>query len=268
MTRSHYSFTIKETIVIAYSGGTNLTTIFAHRGYSSDYPENTMAAFKAAETTGAEGIELDVQLTKDGVPVIIHDITLERTTTGKGMVRDHTYEELHTLSAGLWFDPTFEAERIPSLSEFIEWFQQTDLIVNIELKGPAFQRDQLLEAVMSQVVTAGILSRVILSSFDHHIVLQAKQKYPELQTAILVVSGLVNPVQYIRSIGVDMDFHYFYALMLPQEIGALVANGIKVRPYTVNDEQFIALSLQLGCNSIITDDPVLALQIRQSVEKG
>src|SRR5690554_3040227 len=111
------------------------TLIYAHRGSSGTYPENTMEAFEAALQEGADGIELDIQLTKDGVPVIIHDETVDRTTDGKGWVKDFTFEELQRLDAGSSFHTDYKGATIPSFEEFLQWFSKTDLLLNVELKS-------------------------------------------------------------------------------------------------------------------------------------
>ena len=108
--------------------------VFAHRGYSGKYPENTMLAFREAEKTGADGIELDVQLSKDGELVIIHDETLDRTTTGKGYVKDYTLSELKAFNASVIKGDTFAPEAIPSFEEYCKWVKDTHLITNVELK--------------------------------------------------------------------------------------------------------------------------------------
>lgn len=107
--------------------------IFAHRGYSGKYPENTMIAFKKALECGVDGIELDIQLTKDGEVVIIHDETIDRTTTGKGFVIDYTYEELEKFDASFKFkDLGFN--KIPTLREYFQLVKDYDIVTNVELK--------------------------------------------------------------------------------------------------------------------------------------
>ena len=109
--------------------------IFAHRGFSGEYPENTMLAFRKAYETGCDGIELDVQLTKDGVPVIMHDETIDRTTDGKGNLRDYTYEQLCRFDCSGKFAGKYGFQQIPTLREYLEWVKDTGLITNIELKN-------------------------------------------------------------------------------------------------------------------------------------
>src|SRR5690625_4206670 len=111
-----------------------MTKIFAHRGSSGTHPENTMSAFKEAERVGADGIELDVHYTKDDQLVVIHDNTVNRTTKGKGRVRDLTLGELLQLDAGSHIATQFSGEKIPTFEEVLDWIKETKLLVNIELK--------------------------------------------------------------------------------------------------------------------------------------
>ena len=115
--------------------------VLAHRGYSAKAPENTMAAFELALAVGADGIELDVHMTRDGEIVVIHDDTLDRTTNGKGPVSDQTMAELRELDAGSWFSPEFAGERIPTLKLVLELIKDKDVLLNIEIKtGLGFQQ--------------------------------------------------------------------------------------------------------------------------------
>lgn len=117
-----------------------MVQIFAHRGFSGYYPENTMLAFqKVAEETVADGIELDIQLTKDGEIVIMHDEMLDRTTNGSGWLKDHTLEELKMLSVGVNVKGFFPRQTIPTLREYFTWLKTTKLITNIELKTSYFE---------------------------------------------------------------------------------------------------------------------------------
>src|SRR5579863_1834901 len=108
--------------------------IFAHRGNSGEAPENTLAAFRQVAGVGADGVEFDVQLSRDGVPVVIHDETVDRTTDGKGAVAGLTLAQLQVLDAGKWFGAAFAGERIPTLEAVLEVFRGASIRVNIELK--------------------------------------------------------------------------------------------------------------------------------------
>ena len=116
----------------------NRPWVVAHRGYSGLYPENTASAFEAAIGAGADMIELDVCLTKDRIPVVIHDQTLERTTDGHGLVSEFTLSELKKLDAGSWFSPKFKGESIPTLEEILLQIRGK-ISVNIEIKPESYE---------------------------------------------------------------------------------------------------------------------------------
>jgi hypothetical protein len=120
--------------------------VVAHRGETFGAPENTMAAFELAAARGADAIELDVQLSADGIPAVIHDRYLDRTTNGSGAVRSHTWAQLRRLDAGSWYDQRHGGQRIPSLGDVIEWARQTDIPLLAELKTHPFLRRSLVGA--------------------------------------------------------------------------------------------------------------------------
>jgi glycerophosphoryl diester phosphodiesterase len=166
------------------------TIIFAHRGASGYCPENTLAAFKKAIQLGATGIETDVQLTKDGRVVIIHDESLARTAGLNQLVKDTDYEELATLDAGGWYGAEFQDERIPTLEQLLELLKPTDIILNIELKNGVFPYPDLEQKVIDMVRNSQMTDRVIISSFNHYSLVLCKQLAPEIRTGILYMEGL------------------------------------------------------------------------------
>ena len=125
-----------------------MTKYFGHRGYSGKYPENTMLAFQKAMEAGAEGIELDVQFSKDGKLVVIHDETLDRTTTGKGLVRDYTLDELKALDASYIYKGQYGVNQIPTLCEVLDYMSDKDAFTNIELKTGVYEYEGIEEAVL------------------------------------------------------------------------------------------------------------------------
>ncbi len=238
------------------------TKIFAHRGVSSRFPENTMAAFQAAVEVVADGIEFDVQLSKDNVPVVIHDLSLDRTTTGSGFVRAQTVKELKAHSAGLWFHADFEKEKIPTLAEVLNWAKSHSLVLNIELKGYVWDRKLVLTTVLPLIIQFGLQDRVILSSFDHKVIHLIQQEAPQLETAVIVVAALHDPVSYLNRMGTG-SYHFCSPLLLEEEADALIKQGIRLRPYTVNDREWMNRYMEWGCEGIFTDYPQDALILRQ-----
>ena len=164
----------------------NMPLVIAHRGASGTAPENTMAAFRQAVEMGADMIELDVQRTKDGQVVVIHDATLERTTNGSGAVRELTYAEIEQLDAGSWFGEgqEFAGERVPLLKEVLE-FTKGKCALNIEIKNIPYADPGIEQAVVDLLHETGFLEQVIISSFDHSCLHRIARLEPNVPTACL-----------------------------------------------------------------------------------
>ncbi|RXI97798.1 glycerophosphodiester phosphodiesterase [Anaerobacillus alkaliphilus] len=242
----------------------NKTLIFAHRGSAGTHPENTMDAFQAALDAGADGIELDVQLTKDFIPVVIHDETVERTTNGTGWVKDLTLAELQQLDAGSWFSPSFSTARIPTLQEVLQWVSGTQLILNIELKNGIVRYPDIEKKVLELVEQFNLMDRVIISSFNHYSLVEINQLNSEIETAILFMEGLYEPWNYAKGIGAS-GLHCFLAVAVPELIIGAAKAGTPVRPFTVNEDHHIQALISGGCSAIITDWPEKAFKIRTTM---
>lgn len=235
-----------------------MTLIFAHRGYSARFPENTMIAFVEAEKALANGIELDVQMTKDGELVIIHDETVDRTTNGTGFVADYTFSELRKLQAPYKF--AGNTEKIPSLRELFEWMQGNSLICNIEFKNNNVPYDGMEEKTIELIGEFGLADRIIFSSFNHYSLVHSYRIAPEIETAALLSDRIYQPWIYagaIKAKGIHPNYKRITIPMVKQS----EKNGIQVRPYTVNDTRKMTEFIQAGASAIITDDPVQAMQI-------
>ncbi|MEH6991550.1 glycerophosphodiester phosphodiesterase [Neobacillus drentensis] len=240
-----------------------MTQIFAHRGYSSAFAENTMSAFIAAEKAGADGLELDVQLTKDGEVVVIHDEKLDRTTSGKGFVRDFTFKEIRKLNAN---KKGVNKEPIPSLIEVLEWMRSNPLVCNIELKNNLFPYEGMEEKVIQLVRRFNLSNRIIISSFNHYSIVLSYRSAPEIETAPLFNERIYMPWVYAQSIRAQ-GIHPKLASVTDEIIKGAIENGIAVRPYTVNKDTDMHRLYKLNCTSIITDDPVKAMKIKKQYEK-
>ncbi|WHZ01665.1 glycerophosphodiester phosphodiesterase [Neobacillus sp. YX16] len=240
-----------------------MTQIFAHRGYSSAFAENTMSAFIAAQKAGADGLELDVQLTKDGEVVVIHDEKLDRTTSGKGFVKNFTFKEIRKLNAN---KKGVNKEPIPSLIEVLEWMQSNQLVCNIELKNNLFPYEGMEEKVIHLVRRFNLSNRIIISSFNHYSIVLSYRSAPEIETAPLFNERIYMPWVYAQSIRAQ-GIHPKLASVTDEIIKGAIENGIAVRPYTVNKDTDMERLYKLNCTSIITDDPVKALKIKKQYEK-
>ncbi|MBH5320179.1 glycerophosphodiester phosphodiesterase [Paenibacillus sp. GSMTC-2017] len=232
----------------------NQPIIFAHRGASGYCPENTLAAFKKAIELGATGIETDVQQTKDGQLVLIHDESLARTAGANKLVKDTNYDELSDLDAGSWFDSSFSEERVPTLQQLLALTQKTELIINIELKNGIILYPGIEQQVIDVVRNYGMSDQVIISSFNHYSLALCKQLAPEIKTGVLYMEGLYEPWKYAATIQADALHAYKYAV-LPEWVAEAAKHGIVYYPFTVNEITEMERLLQANVSGIITDYP-------------
>ena len=241
-----------------------MTLIFGHRGYAAIYPENTMTSFKEALNAGADGLELDVQLSQDGELVVIHDPTVDRTTDGTGAVRELTLDQLKKLNAAN-HSKTVEFAGIPTLREVMEWLSGTDLLLNIELKNAVYPYKGMEEKVVELIREYHMEERVILSSFNHYSLVYCHRLAPDIETAPLYSDGLYMPWVYAESIRAKSIHPKFRAA--PNEIIEQCQQaGIAVRPYTVNRKGDMKRLFKVGCTAFITDDPDLAVRLRKEFD--
>lgn len=242
------------------------TQIFAHRGSAGTHPENTMSAFQEAERVGAEGIELDVQLSKDGEVIVIHDEELSRTTNGAGFVKDHTLNQLKTLDASHTFSKQVGTQRIPTLMEVLEMYTHNNMLLNIELKNSTFFYPGMEEKVIALVRKYNLQNRVILSSFNHYSLVHCFQLDPAIETAPLYRDGLFMPWVYAKAIGAK-GMHPNIKAAPDIIITEAMKENIAVRPYTINKEKVMKRLFAINCTSFITDFPERAITLRNTLNK-
>lgn len=236
--------------------------IFGHRGSAGKYPENTMISFRAAQEEGVDGIEFDVQLSKDNVPVVIHDEKLNRTTSGKGYVKDYTLQELQTLDAGRWFHQKFKGETIPTLEQVLQWAKQyPSLQINIELKNGKIDYPNIEDIVVQLVQDMNMLNKVIISSFNHYSIAYINNHYPSVDTAILYMEQLYEPWHYAREIGAN-GLHCYYKVVTSQLIKEASDQAMPLRTFTVNSERHLTRLISARCHTIMTDYPTVVLQLK------
>lgn len=235
---------------------------FAHRGASGVCPENTMASFRKALELGATGIETDVQMSKDGRLVLIHDETLKRTAGAEGLVKDYTFVELRKLDAGSWFGAEYSGERIPVLEELLELTRDKGTMVNIELKNGIILYPELEEKVIACVRSFGMTERVIISSFNHYSLVKCKAIAPEIRTGILYMEGLYRAWDYARTASADA-LHAFKAAVIPEWVEEARKIGVVYHPFTVNDPAEMKRLVQAQVAGIITDYPDVLKKVLQ-----
>ncbi len=228
--------------------------IFAHRGASGTFPENTLASFKEAARLPIYGVELDVQRTKDGVLVINHDEKIDRTSNGKGYIRDMTFEEIRSYDFGSWKGEQFAGEKIPTLDEVLELFRVTHHMINIELKTDVFEYPGLEDDVIATVKSHDMMERVLFSSFDHEIVERIIKKAPNNEVGALFMKILINLDEYGKMIGTNA-LHVSLVAAKRQAVKKAVEAGNRLRVYTVNTTEDYDQMEELGISAVFTDYP-------------
>lgn len=231
--------------------------LIGHRGYPAKFPENTLASFEGAIQAGCDMVELDVTLTRDRKVVVIHDDTLDRTTSGKGLVRAHTLEEIKRLDAGSWFDPRFATERVPELAEVMQ-LTAGRCMVNIEIKKSAFDADYPADAIEHQVVQlvkAGqAVDRVIVSSYDRRI-LERLAAMPKPPAIAYISDHGADPMVLAMLLEIKaFSWHPRFRVLTREQVDLLHAAGIKVYPYTVNTPQEAQKLLAMGVDGLICNN--------------
>lgn len=241
-----------------------MSKIFAHRGYSGKYPENTMIAFKKALECEVDGIELDVQLTKDGEVVIIHDETIDRTTTGKGFVVDYTYEELEKFDASFKFkDLGFN--KIPTLREYFQLVKDYDIVTNVELKTGINEYLGIEEKVWELIKEYNLEEKVIISSFNHFSVMRMKKIAPQLKYGFLSEDWIIDAGKYTHSHGVQC-YHPRFNNLVPDVIKELKKYNLEINTWTVNLEEDMRYLYSNNIDVIITNYPELAQEIKKEYQ--
>lgn len=239
--------------------------VVAHRGYRGQYPENTCAAFEAAIRAGADMIEIDVCLTRNRIPVVIHDHTLDRTTDGTGAVSEHSLSELKKLDAGSWFGAEFKGETIPTLEEMLLQVRGK-VSVNIEIKPQCFESpapDDAIEVQICQLVEQlGMVDSVLISSFEHAFFPRIKKWNSDQNIPTSIRTAPLQEVHQSEEYTLNLckglkaySLHPDENLVTPSLIESLKTNGIKTIPYTINDENRIEQLIDWGVTGIITDEP-------------
>lgn len=245
----------------------SFTKIQAHRGASGYAPENTMAAFKKAIDMKADGIELDVHLSKDGHLIVMHDEYLNRTSNGKGLIASYTLEELKKLDAGSWFEKEFKGEKIPTLHEVLEFIFKTEIFINIEIKAGYRIYPDIEEKVLACLQKYNMLDRCIISSFDHYSLVRVKELNPNVKTGLLYSASLYEPWKYAKSVKVNA-LHPLYLTLDKHFIEEAYAHNLDINTYTVNDEKVMRQLAAARISGIITNYPDKAKKILSEIREG
>lgn len=227
--------------------------VVAHRGSSSVAPENTLAAIGAAIRSGATGIEIDVQLTADRVPVVIHDDVLDRTTSGSGPLSAVRSDTLRTLDAGSWFAPEFAGERVPTLDAVLDHLSAADGVqLLLEVKGAWDVADVRL--VTEAVAEWALADRVVAMSFSVATVGALATVAPWLRRGLLITEAEDGVLDLCRHLGATACNPRGNVLReRPELVAQAHAAGLTVTPWTLNEPERWATAVELGVDGIMTD---------------
>ena len=242
------------------------TKIFAHRGASAYAPENTLTAFSLAVTQGADGLELDVHLTRDEELVVLHDSALTRTTGQSGRVEELTLAELRTISFGYpaKFEDKFAGTPIPTLAQVYELIRPTTLSINVELKEVTRDRAHVYIRKLCELAKAYQMEdRVFYSSFDHLALRDLLAFNPDAKVAPLYSETMLDAWDYAARLHADgIHPSYKQLFVFSDYLQRCHDLGISVRVWTVDDPDAIRALLAMGVDAIITNTPDVALAIR------
>lgn len=230
--------------------------VIAHRGASGYAPENTLAAFQKAVDLGIEWIELDVALTKDNHPVIIHDDTLDRTTNGVGEVGFYTLEELKQLDAGSWFASAYHQEKLPTLTQLISFLEKTNTKVNVELKSLPGREAALVHAVLNEMSTYlnQYNHRVLFSSFSVPTLMLLREASANARIGLLMEEWLPDWQEVANQLNC-VAIHVDKEIVTAAHAKEVKTQGRQFLCYTVDDPSEANLLLNIGIDAIFTNVP-------------
>lgn len=232
----------------------------AHRGASAVAPENTIAAFRAAADQGARWVELDVALLADDTLVVIHDDSVDRTTSGTGSLGALTHADVAKLDAGAWFDAKFAGERLSTLAEVITALGEFGLSANVEIKQHKHHKslDQLVNAVRTDIARRGPKTEIMISSFDPEALKAMHALEPDLEMAMLWGRPPEDWAEQLQAIPATTIHMHYKALSIGM-LEETSKNGIKVRAWTCNNPVELVSFWGAGLTGVITDNPKLFL---------
>lgn len=225
--------------------------VIGHRGAPAEAPENTLAAFRRALAIGVDGIELDVHLSADGEPVVIHDPLLDRTTDGHGLVGARSLAELRTLDAGRRFAEAFSGERIPTLMEALDLLRPVRAILEIK-NGPIWYPG-IAGRVAAAVRSSGHRA-VTVSSYDHAVLGEVRSAFSSLDTAVLYMARPIHPLRLAQDAGAGIlhpNWHY----LTPDVVAAAHQAGLRVETWVVDEPDHLAAVVAMAVDGIMTNRP-------------
>jgi glycerophosphoryl diester phosphodiesterase len=232
---------------------TGRTLVFGHRGAMGYAPENTMAGFRKAVELGVDAIELDVHLTRDGEAVVLHDPRLERTTSGRGWVRNHTLAQIRELDAGSHFEAAFAGQRVPELGEVLAWARGR-CVVDIEIKGDPAPYPGIEGRVVDLIRSHDMVDETIVISFEHPTARRVKELAPEITAGILYRCRPIDVVGMAREAGVEALLPHWSDCRI-EDVARAHQSGFSVHAWATSEPDEIRALLAMGVDSICSNHP-------------
>lgn len=237
-------------------------TVAGHRGFKTNYPENTILSFVEALKLGVDMLEIDLNLTRDKEIVLIHDLTVDRTTDGSGLVRDYSLEEIKKLDAGAWFGEEFKNLRVPTLQELVDVLKDyPEILLNVEIKD---RTHEMVDATMELLERENLVSRCVFTCFDAEIVgymydkYQAKtQGFPDFKMDNFV-EGEAGTYSKMWAVGIEMG------VLTPELVQEFKDRGILAWSYCPDTDEQVEKSIECGVSLMTCNNPEPALRIAQA----
>lgn len=239
--------------------------VISHRGANIYAPQNTLAAFRKSIEIGVDGFETDVHITKDNVPVICHNYTIDDTSDGEGSISQFTLQQLKERDFGSYFSPRYKGEKMPTVDEFLSLVETADFsVLDIELKSPKEESEtSIVSETIRLVKEHGLFDKLLISSFDHKLLMQAKEIDSGCKTGYLYSPDrsifyrehlYSRYVEFALSIGADA-LHPHYMYVDKKYVYRAHEAGLMVNPWTVDSVKSIEKMIDSGVDGIITDMP-------------
>ena len=241
--------------------------IYAHRGASAYAPENTMPAFEKALEFGADGIELDVHLTKDNYIVVCHDEWTGRISSKNLLIKDTTYKELCTLDFGGWFSPKYKGTKIPLFEEVLNLLKDWNGILDIEIKCGGNYYPGIEQKCIDMLKEHNFLNKIIFCSFDHDSMEKVKSINSNIPVGLLYGEAIQEPWNYAKKRGADA-LHPYYQLVDFKMVDMCRKNNILINAWTLNEEIEIKKYIEMGIDGVITNKPDIALKLRDKLYRN
>lgn len=234
------------------------SSLIAHRGAKAYVPENTLLALETAAQHGAKWVEIDVKLTRDGRPIVIHDDLLDRTTNGKGAVVLHTFEDIRKLDAGSWFSPTFAGLQVPTFEEVVACALRLNLGLQVELKptiGDDVETAEVVIPILKRMWPVR-LEGLFVSSFSVRSLVRARQLWPQVPLAMASLVAPADPAALLAEYGCRI-LHVLDDMLDDHHLARLRHSGVEFAVATINNPYRARYLLARGAQSILSDYPDL-----------